>query len=342
MRRAFCCLFVLGGFAWSSVMAQPPVPTGLPPLPVPAANPQTKAKIDLGRQLYFDKRLSIDDTVSCASCHDPKKGWSNGAQFATGVRGQVGGRNSPTIVNSAYQTKATFWDGRAAQSSPTAGDALEAQALGPIQNPIEMDMKLDALLPKLNKIDGYKQQFQAVFGTDVTADGIAKAIASFERTVISGNAPVDRYIGGDSKSLSAAAERGFKLFRSGNKANCTACHNGRNFTDGAYHNLGVGMDAKEPDLGRFAVTKSDGDKGAFKTPTLREIARTAPYMHDGSLKTLEEVVEFYAKGGRENSWLDEEMLPLKLSAEEKADLVTFLKEGFVGDRYPDSDPPKLP
>jgi len=179
------------------------VPLGLKPVPVPADNPLTAEKVELGKQLYFDPRLSSDNTVSCASCHDPKKGWSNGTPFATGVRNQVGGRSAPTIINSAY-SELQFWDGRALR--------LEGQALGPIQNPIEMDHKLEDCVGKLNKISGYKQQFQKVFGTDVTSENMAKAIACFERTVLSGNAPYDKYKAGNHNVMSAAAERGLKLF----------------------------------------------------------------------------------------------------------------------------------
>jgi len=306
-------------------------PLGLKPVPVPADNPMTREKVELGKQLYFDPRLSCDDTVSCASCHDPKKGWSNSAPFATGVRSQVGGRSAPTIINSAY-SDLQFWDGRAHQ--------LEGQALGPIQNPIEMDHKLEECVVKLNKLKGYRDQFQKVFGTDVTSENIAKAIAAFERTVLSGNAPYDKFKAGDQNALSAAAQRGMKLFFG--KGHCSACHTGPNFSDASFHNIGVGMKAAKPDMGRYEVTKVEGDKGAFKTPTLREVARHAPYMHDGSLKTLEDVVDHYDKGGIANPQLDEEIFPLKLTAQEKADLVTFMKEGLSSSDYPDIAPPKLP
>lgn len=307
------------------------VPLGLDPLPIPADNPQTAAKIELGKQLYFDPRLSLDGTISCATCHDPAKGWSNGEQFGVGIKGQKGGRNSPTVLNAAY-FPLQFWDGRAKE--------LEGQALGPIQNPIEMGHTLEACVASLNKIEGYKKQFQEVFGTDVTSDGIAKAIAAFERTVLSGDAPYDRYKAGDKKALSASAERGMNLFF--NKAHCSACHAGPNFSDAAFHNIGVGMDKDTPDEGRQTISKMLGDRGAFKTPGLREIARTAPYMHDGGMKTLEEVVEHYNKGGVANPQLDEEIFPLQLTAEEKADLVTFMKEGLSSASYPMVAPPKLP
>jgi cytochrome c peroxidase len=323
---AVCCLQLP-----PSARAADEVPLGLKKVVWPDDNKQTAEKVELGKQLYFDKRLSRDDTISCASCHDPKKGWSNDAAFATGVRGQKGGRSSPTIINSAYQ-ELQFWDGRA--------KGLEGQALGPIQNPIEMDLTLPEVVAKLNKIDGYKKQFQKVFGTDVTDDGIAKAIAAFERTVLSGGAPYDRFKAGDPKALSESAQRGMKVFFG--KGHCSACHAGPNFTDSAFHNIGVGMEAEKPDIGREEQSKQGGDRGAFKTPTLREIARTAPYMHNGSHKTLEEVVEYSDKGGFPNDTLDEEIFPLKLTKEEKADLVKFLKEGLSSPKYPDVEPPKLP
>jgi len=307
------------------------VPAGLKAVPVPDDNPPSAAKIALGKQLYFDPRLSRTDDVSCASCHHPDKGWSNGERFATGVEGQKGGRSAPTIVNSAY-ARFNFWDGRAG--------TLEDQALGPVQNPIEMDLKLPELEKKLNAIKGYQEQFQSVFGTDVTSDGVAKAIAAYERTVLSGNAPYDRFKAGDKSALSEAAQRGMHIFF--NKAVCSACHVGPNFSDNAFHNVGVGMDQKEPDVGREAVSGLLGDRGSFKTPTLREIGRTAPYMHDGSLATLEDVIEHYRKGGVPNPQLDEEIFPLKVSDEEKADLITFLKEGLSSDSYPTHEAPKLP
>ena len=312
-----------------SQLGKPPL--GLKPLPIPADNPLTADKVELGKQLYFDKRLSRDDTISCASCHDPKKGWSNGEAFATGVRGQVGGRSAPTIINAAY-SDLQFWDGRAL--------ALEGQALGPIQNPIEMDLSLDEVVAKLNKIEGYRVAFRKVFNTDVTSDGIAKAIASFERTCLSGDAPVDRFKAGDKTALTESAQRGMKVFFG--KGQCSSCHVGHSFTDFSFHNIGVGMDKEKPDAGRFEVTKVLGDKGSFKTPTLREISRTAPYMHDGRFKKLEEVVDYYDKGGFANPQLDEGIFTLKLTPQEKADLVKFLSEGLSGQSYLDLEPPALP
>jgi cytochrome c peroxidase len=316
-----CAILASVGLA-GQVMADD-LPLGLKPVPIPKDNPQTAEKIALGKQLYFDKRLSKDNTVSCASCHAPEKGFSNGERFATGVGGAKGGRSAPSVINSAYYRQ-QFWDGRAAS----------------LANPIEMALSIEDAVGRLNRIAGYKSQFQKVFGTDANPDGIAKAIAAYERTVLSGNAPYDKYKAGDKSALSEAAERGRKLFFG--KANCAACHAGANFSDNSYHNIGIGMDAKDPDKGRVVVSKLGGDTGAFKTPTLREIARSAPYMHDGSLKTLEEVVEHYAKGGIANEWLDEELFKLRLNDQDKTDLVTFIKEGLASPDYPDHKAPKLP
>jgi cytochrome c peroxidase len=310
---------------------QSATPAGLEQLPVPDDNPQTAAKIELGKQLYFESRLSRDNTVSCASCHDPAKGWSNGERFATGIGGQKGGRSAPTIVNAAY-SRLQFWDGRAVE--------LEGQAVGPIQNPIEMNLTLPEAISRLNAIPGYRSQFQKVFGTDATSENLAKAIAAFERTVLSGDAPYDKYKAGDKSALSKTAARGYEVFF--HKAHCSACHSGPNFTDTGFHNLGVGIDDEKPDPGRQAEPKLEGAFGAFKTPTLREIGRTAPYMHDGRLATLEDVVEYYDKGGVPNDQLDEEIYPLKLSAADKADLVAFLKEGLSSESYPTVEKPDLP
>ncbi len=320
-------LFSLAALALASGIAPAAEPAGFPAVQHPKNNPPTTEKIALGKQLYFDGRLSADNKVSCASCHDPAKGFSNGEQFATGVEGKKGGRNSPTVINTAYQ-KFQFWDGRA--------QSLEEQALGPIQNPIEMNLTLDAVVAKVKAIEGYKKQFQQVFGTDVTSDGIGKAIAAYERTVLSGDAPYDKFKAGDKAALSEGAQRGMKLFFG--KANCSACHAGAIFTDNGFHNIGI----PGKDDGRFTITKFEGDKGGFRTPTLREIARSGPYMHDGSLKTLEEVVAHYNKGGTPNDQLDEEIFALKLTNEQMADLVTFLKEGLSSVSYPMHTAPELP
>ena len=319
-------------------------------------NPLTRAKIELGRQLYFDPRLSSDTTISCASCHAPNHGYAADTRFGVGVGAQEGNRNSPVAYNRIL-SGAQFWDGRAA--------SLEEQAIGPIANPIEMSNTHEACIECLKGMPGYVAQFNLVFDDGLTIDNVAKAIASFERTLVTGPAPWDYYQeldafqqayaadiedldalkeddeelyneymalkkASDDHPISESAVRGGKLFFS-DKAGCTACHLGANFTDEKYHNLGVGMDAAEPDLGRFVVSKAEIDKGAFKTPTCRNVAQTAPYMHDGSQKTLEEVVEWYAKGGHPNQWLSEKVKKLDLTDQDKADLVAFMKEGLTGE-----------
>jgi cytochrome c peroxidase len=301
----------------------------LPPVPVPADNPQTDAKVRLGAQLYFDTRLSADNTISCASCHDPRAGWANPHPTDTGIKGQVGGRNSGSIINSAYM-RFQFWDGREG--------SLEGQALGPIHNPIEMGETLENVVNKLAAIPGYREQFQQVFGTDVSTDGIAKAIAAFERTIVSGPSPYDHYLMGDRNALSPAAQRGLRLFNG--KGHCTACHSGPAFSDQSFRNLGVGMDKPKPDLGRYDHTQDPADRGRFKTPGLRNVAETPPYLHDGSAQTLMDVVVLYDRGGVPNPGLDPLVLPLALTGREKADLVAFL-EALTGP-VPKVEVPKFP
>lgn len=324
---------VLAGAAPLAVYAQPspsPVAGGpLPAMPVPADNPQTDAKVKLGQQLYFDGRLSADGKISCATCHDPKTGWAGHDATDTGIGGRVGDRNSGTVVNSGYM-KFQFWDGRAG--------SLEEQALGPIHNPVEMGETLENVVRKLNAVPGYKQQFQEVFGTEVTADGIAKAIAAFERTIVSGPSPYDRYLAGDKKVMNAAALRGMEIFNG--KGNCVACHSGPVFSDQDFHNIGVGVKAAKPDIGREAVTKNPADLGKFKTPGLRNAALTYPYMHDGKTRTLAAVVELLNAGGVPNPDLDPLVKPLGLNAGEQKDLVAFL-EALTGPE-PIVSSPKLP
>jgi cytochrome c peroxidase len=317
-------------------------PAGLQPLTlkiyVPGSNPLTKGKYELGRQLYFDARVSVDGTVSCATCHNPANGWTDAMPVSAGVNGQTGTRSSPTVLNAVYG-KSMFWDGRA--------PSLEGQAQGPVQNPIEMGKQsYKEIVQRLRKIPGYRDQFEKVFGTDVTLDGLAKAIATFERVAaLSGNSPFDKYNAGDNKALSDSEKRGlilfgltlntdddFKTHAIRQKAKCTLCHVGFNFTDEQFHNLGIGWNEKSgrfKDLGRWAIdpigAKNDASLGAFKTPTIRDIERTAPYMHDGSLATLEEVVDHYDKGGNPNPALDPDMKKLNLTPQEKKDVVAFMK-----------------
>jgi cytochrome c peroxidase len=347
------------------VELEPVLPKGLDAasgnIYVPEDNPLTRAKIELGRQLYFDPRLSSDSTISCASCHDPAQGYGAHTQFGVGVEGQEGGRNSPVAYNRII-TKEQFWDGRA--------ESLEAQAVGPIANPIEMGNTHEECVSDLAANPVYRVQFQKIFDDGVTIDNVGKALAAFERVLVTGTAPYDfqqdlerfekvfaadlEFLDEDPeldaqyKALKAAAanhpmsesaKRGMKLFAG--KAKCTLCHAGANFADEQYHNLGVGMDKENPDLGRYEVTKQEKDKGAFKTPTLRNIALSAPYMHDGSQETLEEVVEWYDKGGHKNPWLSDKMQPLNLTDQEKADLVAFMKEGLTGP-FPKIETGRLP
>ncbi len=286
---------------------------------IPKDNPLTLEKVKLGRRLYFDRNLSIDGSVSCASCHSPEMAFSDHARFSSGVGGQKGARHAPTVINRVFST-AQFWDGRAR--------SLEEQALGPIQNPVEMgmpDMKL--AVERLKKDPVSVQEFKDAFPPDgaVTPENVGKAIASFERTILSGDSPYDRYVAGDRSAMSAPAVRGMQIFMDDKKGNCETCHVGPNFTDENYNNLGIGMNARHPDLGRYNVTRLEGHQGAFKTPTLRDVALRGPYLHDGSEKTLEDVVALYVRGGIKNKWLSPKMHALHLTKQEQLDLVEFLK-----------------
>lgn len=297
---------------------------------VPADNPLTKEKIELGRAIFFDKRMSKDNTIACASCHMAKKGFADGMPVSTGIKGQKGGRSAPVSFNRVY-SKAQFWDGRAA--------TLEDQSIGPFTNPIEHGFaNHDEMVAKMKKMPGYRKLFQEVFGGEITIQDVGRAVASFQRTVLSGNSAVDKYdIGGDQNALSDSAKRGLELFRG--KARCTRCHSGFNFTDEKFHNLGIGWDDNKVDLGRYMETKNPEDIGAFKTPTLREIARTAPYMHDGRFKSLEEVVKFYNQGGVKNPHQDNTIIPLEMTDDEQQDLVAMLKS-LNGEGWQHVAPPK--
>jgi cytochrome c peroxidase len=303
----------------------------LPPVPVPAENPMTAEKVELGKLLYFDKRLSKDGTIACATCHDPQMAWAEHEPTSTGIDGQVGGANSPTVINAAYAT-AQFWDGRAA--------SLEEQALGPIENAIEMGHKLTDLVPQLNEIAGYRERFQAVFGTEVTSEGIAQAIAAFERTVLSGNSPYDQFEGGDENALNETQKAGLQVFED---AGCSTCHTPPLFSNYRYYNAGVGMAKEPPDEGRKAVTGEERDLGKFRVPSLREVANTGPYFHDGSAATLDAAVTLMAGGGVENPNLSAMMKAVgnkQLSEQDRANLVEFLKA--LSGEYPVVEPPELP
>ncbi len=349
------CAFVVAILALSGACGQRPAvasnetpigavvhiqaPLGLPPVPVPATNPETQQAIDLGRKLFYDKKLSRNNSVACASCHDPETGFSDGRPHSVGVDGKTGTRNAPTVVNAAYMPL-LFWDGR----SPS----LEAQSAMPIANPLEMDQGHDILVSHLNADPEYRAAFQKAFGPGpATLGKVEKAIASFERTLISGNSPFDKYeYGGDKKALSAAAIRGLQVFLDPQKGNCAACHTvGAKyalFTDGKFHNTGAGVDGEGVllDVGRFAETKNEADKGAFKTPTLRNVAHSGPYMHDGSLKTLKDVIDFYAGGGNSNPEQDPEMKKIHLTGPERADLLAFL-ESLTGEMPANAGPPEV-
>lgn len=268
-------------------------------MPVPEGNAITHEKIELGRRLFFDPRLSADGSLACASCHRPELAFSDPRPVSIGVFGRTGHRNAPAIINRGYG-HAFFWDGRTT--------TLEEQVLKPISEPTEMGSDPDAAAARVG----------------LTREEMSRALASYVRTILSGDSPFDRYANGEREALTPEQELGLRVFRS--KANCTACHIGPTFTDEAFHNTGIAFrDMTVRDAGRAMVTGRDSDRGAFKTPTLREVARTAPFMHDGSLPTLEEVVDFYDRGGNSNPHLDPAMRPLGLSAAEKRALVGFLR-----------------
>lgn len=292
------------------------VPLGLDAyMPVPEDNALTREKAALGRLLFSDRRLSRDQTLSCASCHDPLRAFTDGRRVAVGILGREGARNVPALVNRGYGAS-QFWDGRA--------PSLEKQVLEPILNPKELAMSMEEVLSRLRQNRAYRRRFAAVFGREANAQDLARALASYVRSIRSGDSPLDRYMNGDRQALSEEARLGLSLFRG--KANCVTCHVGPNFTDERFHNTGIAWsEGRLLDEGRFAVTGQAADRGAFKTPTLREVPRTAPYMHDGTLATLEDVIEYYDRGGNRNPYLDPELRPLRLTPEEKMAIVAFLR-----------------
>ncbi|ALP52158.1 cytochrome C peroxidase [Candidatus Tenderia electrophaga] len=318
--------------AYSGAYANQALPQDVP---APAHNPTTAAKVGLGKQLYFDPRLSIDGTVSCNSCHNVMSSGTDNRPTSVGVDGQRGGRNAPTVWNAAFMT-AQFWDGRAA--------TLEDQAKGPPLNPIEMGMpSAEAVEERLQQIPGYVQQFEAVFGGQdaVSYDNMARAIAAFERTLVTRNSPFDRYVKGDKQALSAQAQRGMKLFQ---QTGCNACHSGANFAGPLSLPMGEGFYQMFPsfdseytekyqlkqDKGRFEATGDEADMHMWKVPTLRNVALTAPYFHNGSVQTLDEAVRVMAKT----------QLDRALNDQEVADMVAFLNS-LTGE-FPDITLPRLP
>jgi cytochrome c peroxidase len=281
-------------------------------VPVPESNPITSEKIEIGRRLFADRRLSLDGTVACTSCHDPNRAFTKPDPVSPGVFGRRGRRNAPTVLNRAWG-RAFFWDGRMA--------TLESQVLEPIKDPNEMDLAIE----------------EASRRVGLSAGEIANALATYIRSLMSGNSPFDRYINGERAALTAEERDGLRLFQG--RGNCTVCHVGPNLTDEKFHNTGIAWAPPDDrsraggaflDDGAAAITHKSEDRGAFKTPTLRDVGRTSPYMHDGSVATLEDVVDHYNRGGRPNPSLDPEIQKLDFSADEKRALVAFLRTGLAG------------
>lgn len=314
----------------------------LPPPPVPKDNPVTPEKVELGKKLFFDRRLSGDGTMSCASCHIPDKAFTDGAEISLSYPTTRNFRNAPTLINVAY-AKYLFWDGRA--------ESLEEQAEFPIMSPFEMNQNLDYLVEEIRMVKEYREEFKKIFGQDVNLELIKKAIAAFERTLVSRDAPIDRYLRGDRDALSEEAKKGLELFQG--KARCIECHSGAYLTDHKFHALMVPENPKykeedkfvitrryvakinkypdymniKEDLGRYFKTRKKEDYKAFKTPTLREVAKTAPYMHNGVFQSLDEVIDFFNKGGGDGNKV---LKPLNLTEDEKKALKTFLVEALSG------------
>jgi cytochrome c peroxidase len=305
------------------------VPLGLDTyVPAPENNPLTRESVELGRALFFWPGLSRDRTLSCAGCHVPAKAFSDARKLAIGVNHQVGSRRTPRILNRAWGTS-FFWDGRAT--------TLEDQVLQPIVNPIEMGLRLEEIAPRVRADAELSARMRAVFGHDAGAVAVARALASYIRSILAGDSPYDQFVAGRTDALTERQRAGLKLFRG--KANCVACHLGPHLTDELFHNTGTAWrDGMSTDPGRAAVSRDEADRGAFKTPGLREVARAGPYMHDGGLPTLEAVIDYYDRGARQDPGLDSEIRPLHLSSEEKHSLVEFLKSltGKVSEGWPGS------
>jgi cytochrome c peroxidase len=324
-----------------------PPPYGMEEFFAEATQQPQPARVRLGRWLFYDQRLSSDQTISCATCHRPDYAFSDPNPVAIGVGGQRGRRRTPSIINLAARTvlpgsAATdpgptfFWDGRAT--------SLEAQVLMPIQDPREMGMEHPAMVSRLAGIPGYQHYFREAFDSDaITPERVASALADFVRTRVSGNAPYDNWAyGRNGRAMSAKAQLGLDIFSL--KGRCTVCHVGFNFSDGMFWNLGVGWNPQTQsfaDEGRAAVSHRPGDRGKFKTPGLRDVARRPPYMHDGSLATLRDVVDFYNRGGIENPLRSQRIRPLALTPEEADALVAFL-EALNGEGFEDRPPRYFP
>lgn len=285
--------------------------------PYPEGNKPNAARIELGKALFFDPRLSGDGNMSCATCHNPLLGWSDGLPTAKGFQSRVLDRATPVITNTGFNSL-QMWDGRKA--------TLEDQAMGPMEATVEMNMDIKGLFEWLNTSEGYQKLFKKAYpGEPIAAETLSKAIASFERTVISNNSRFDRWIKGDAKALSKQEIEGFKIFIDPEKGNCSVCHSGSNFTDNGFHNVGLkSFGKKNPDLGRYAQVPLPLMKGAFKTPTVRDVEFSAPYFHDGSAATLAELIDFYERGGDVKTNLSPNLKALSLTEEEKKNLELFL------------------
>jgi len=285
--------------------------------PSPDHNPITKEKVELGKKLFFDTRLSGGQEISCATCHSPDKGWSDNLPTGKGHENTVLKRASPTIINTGFND-IQMWDGR----SPT----LEDQALGPLESDVEMHTNMKDLLRFL-KNSGYKQLFNDVFPQEgISEKTLSKAIAAFERTIVSNNSPFDLWVKGDASALTKNQINGFKLFVDSDKANCAVCHSAPNFTDNGFHNLGLAsFNNKDPDLGRYNKVPIKLMKGAFKTPTIRDITLSAPYFHDGSATTLQQVMAHYVEGGKVKTNLSPNLKPLTLTDNEISDVIAFMR-----------------
>lgn len=305
---------------------------GLPEVPVPEDNPQTAEKIALGKQLFWDGRLSKSGKTSCFTCHQPAKGWADGKALSKKDDGTMNTRHTPTMLNAAYAT-AFYWDGR----SPTLEKQIAAAWRG------QMGLKDDAgaaeIAKKLGAVKGYADQFQVVFAEEPSPATIEKALASYVRTLTSGNSAYDRFEAGNQKALNASQKRGLELYRG--KAKCSLCHAGALLTAYEYKNIGIGMDKPEPDPGRGKIdAKNDAMKGAFRVPTLRNVSKHPPYMHDGTLASLPAVVDYFAKP-HDSAQLDEKVKGgVQLTAAEKRDLIAFIKA--LDGSPPDAKRPKLP
>lgn len=291
------------------------LPRGLVALPAyPDSEPPSAEQVSLGRRLFFDPILSRDQTVACASCHQPQHAMATNDRVAVGIDGKQGVRNSPSLLNVSYSSL-FFWDGRST--------SLEDQALQPIENELEMDFSVSKVLERLQAEPTYVTAFEAAFDSEPTRESLASALAAFQRTLLVGDSPVDRFRDSDFSALTTEQRNGMWLFES--RAGCWRCHSGPNFSDDRFHNTGVAWASEPIDEGRFTLSGNESERGAFKTPGLRSVSRTAPYMHDGSMATLADVVRFYNEGGIKNPHLDTAMKPLNLSKEEERYLVAFLE-----------------